>query len=148
MTQGRYAEAEGMTQQELQSTRQVYGEEHPSIAWDLNNLAIVYCEQGKHVEAVPLLEQARQLWSQYLGETHPHVARAYNNLAEILMIQGEYAEVEQLYRQAFTFGSNNLSRNILTQPTLLTDSPHSTGNRNDMPKQSSSTAKRCASGSK
>ena len=37
---------------------QVYGDEHPSVATSLNNLAILLKAQGKHDEAEPLYRES------------------------------------------------------------------------------------------
>ncbi|WP_146034064.1 tetratricopeptide repeat protein, partial [Nostoc cycadae] len=41
--------------------RKVLGEEHPSVANSLNNLALLYNSQGRYSEAEPLYIQALAL---------------------------------------------------------------------------------------
>jgi tetratricopeptide (TPR) repeat protein len=84
------------------------GEEHPSVAASLNNLAGLLSAQGKYDEAEPLCRQSlaigrkvcaihlaassRDHSCKVLGEEHPDVAASLNNLAGLLRAQGKYDE--------------------------------------------------------
>ncbi|WP_372726704.1 tetratricopeptide repeat protein [Nostoc sp. TCL26-01] len=98
--QGLYNQAEPWYEQCLEITKKRLGEEHPSVATSLNNLAGLYDSQGRYSKAEPLYIQALALWRKLLGEEHPSVATSLNNLALLYNSQGRYSEAEALYIQA------------------------------------------------
>jgi len=95
-----YEDAETAFRQALEIKRQWFGEEGPSYATSLNNLAGLYYTQGRYEEAEPLHHQVMEIWRRALGEEHPDYATSLNNLAELLRTQGRYEEAEPLYREA------------------------------------------------
>ncbi|MEO0934022.1 MAG: tetratricopeptide repeat protein, partial [Cyanobacteria bacterium J06641_2] len=98
--QGLYTLAKPWCEQCLSITKQRLGEEHPSVALSLNNLAGIYQFQGRYKEAEPLFLQALGLIKKLLGEEHYSVAISLNNLAGLYRLQGRYKEAEPLYLQA------------------------------------------------
>ncbi|WP_375470764.1 tetratricopeptide repeat protein, partial [uncultured Nostoc sp.] len=106
--QGLYNQALPWYEQCLEITKKRLGEEHPSVATSLNNLAGLYKSQGKYSEAEPLCIQALALSRKLLGDEHPSVATSLNNLAGLYESQGRYSEAEPLYIQALA-----LSRKLL-----------------------------------
>ncbi|MEH1782973.1 MAG: FxSxx-COOH system tetratricopeptide repeat protein [Nostoc sp.] len=98
--QGLYNQALPWCEQCLKVTKKCLGEEHPSVATSLNNLALLYKSQGRYSEAEPLYIQALLLWHQLLGEEHPNFATSLNNLADLYRSQGRYSEAEPLFIQA------------------------------------------------
>jgi tetratricopeptide (TPR) repeat protein len=94
------------------------GEEHPSVAASLNNLALLYDSQGRYAEAEPLYQQALEMTKRLLGEEHPSVATSLNNLAGLYNSQGRYAEAEPLYQQALDIAKQVLGANHLTTVTI------------------------------
>ncbi|MBG1266717.1 tetratricopeptide repeat protein, partial [Nostoc sp. WHI] len=106
--QGLYNQALPWFEQCLEVTKKRLGEEHPSVATSLNNLALLYNSQGRYSEAEPLFIQALALSRKLLGEEHPDVATSLNNLALLYNSQGRYSEAEPLFIQALA-----LSRKLL-----------------------------------
>ncbi|MBD2342721.1 tetratricopeptide repeat protein [Anabaena subtropica] len=98
--QGLYDKAVPWFEQCLEITKKHLGEEHPSVATSLNNLASLYKSQGKYSKAEPLYIQALALYRKLLGEEHLDVALSLNNLAALYDSQGKYSEAEPLYIQA------------------------------------------------
>ncbi|WP_335144722.1 tetratricopeptide repeat protein [Nostoc sp.] len=98
--QGLYSQAAPWYQKCLEATKERLGEEHPSVAESLNDLAALYHFQGRYSEAEPLLIQALALWRKQIGDEHPSVAQSLNNLAHLYNSQGRYSEAEPLYIQA------------------------------------------------
>ena len=98
--QGLYAEAEPWLQGCLNATRTRLGEEHPTVAASLNNLATLYQSQGRYAEAEVFYVQSLNLMQSLWGRQHPDVATSLSNLAEVYRIQGRYAEAEPLYLQS------------------------------------------------
>lgn len=90
------------------------GEEHPDLAYSLNNLALLYKWQKRYSEAEPLFQQVLLLIKRVLGEEHPHFATSLNNLAGLYLLQGRYSEAKPLFQQALliferTLGENHIS---------------------------------------
>ena len=100
--QGLYVLAEPWCKQGLSAIKDRLGEEHPSVASSLNNLALLYHSQGRYAEAEPLLQQALELYKRLLGDEHSDVATSLNNLALLYHSQGRYAEAEPLLQQALS----------------------------------------------
>ena len=67
--------------QALEMSRKLLGEEHPSVATSLNNLAGLYRAQGRYEEAEPLFEKL-------LGPTHPNTKIIRSNF-EIFLREKE-----------------------------------------------------------
>ena len=57
----------------------VYGNNHPEIATDLNNLAGLYESQGRYSEAEPLYKRALAIAEVTLGAEHPTTVICRNN---------------------------------------------------------------------
>ncbi|WP_414549188.1 tetratricopeptide repeat protein [Anabaena sp. CCY 0017] len=98
--QGLYTLAEPWRQQCLSTAQDRLGDNHPSVAISLNNLATLYESQGKYDQAESLLLQALELTKRLLGDNHPSVATSLNNLAALYSDQGKYDQAEPLYLQA------------------------------------------------
>ena len=54
-------------------------ENHPGIATDLNNLALLYSSQGKYEAAEQLYLQAIEIFKESLGEEHPKTQTVLKN---------------------------------------------------------------------
>ena len=98
--QGLFAEAEPWLQGCLNTTRTRLGEEHPTVAASLNNLAALYQSQGRYAEAETFYLQSLNLMQSLWGKQHRDVATSLSNLAEVYRAQGRYAEAEPLYLQS------------------------------------------------
>ena len=55
--------------------RQVYGDTHPNVALDYNNLGAAWADLGEARRAIEYYEQALAIDRQVYGDTHPNVAR-------------------------------------------------------------------------
>ncbi|MDY6936101.1 MAG: tetratricopeptide repeat protein [Cyanobacteriota bacterium] len=100
LNEGKYSEAIPLVEQLLAIRRRLLGEEHPSVATSLNNLALLYRSQRRYAEAEPLYIQALEMRQRLLGDEHHYVATSLNNLALLYERQGRYTEAEPLFRQA------------------------------------------------
>jgi tetratricopeptide (TPR) repeat protein len=109
--QGRYSEAEALYEQALPLKRQLLGENHPSLAFSLNNLAQLRHSQGRYDEAEPLFEEALAIHQRLLGAEHPSVADSLNNLAALYGSQGRYSEAEPAYKRALAINLRSLGEN-------------------------------------
>jgi tetratricopeptide (TPR) repeat protein len=126
---GRYAQAQPLLEQVLETTRQLLGEEHYATANAYIKLALNLHALGRYAEAEPSLQKALALYRRLLGEEHPATADGYNNLALNQQAQGRYPEADEGFRKALslyrrllgeqhpytTTASNNLAANLLYQ---------------------------------
>ena len=66
-----YSDAEPLYQEALAMSKRLLGDEHPSVASSLNNLACLYYNQGRYSDAEPLYQEALELLEKLLGPDHP-----------------------------------------------------------------------------
>src|SRR5580658_7380493 len=84
----------------LAITEAACGPDHPSVATDLNNLALILRELGDLAGARPLQERALAITEAACGPDHPSVATGLNNLALILRELGDLAGARPLQERA------------------------------------------------
>jgi tetratricopeptide (TPR) repeat protein len=73
-----------------------YGADHPDVAIDLNNLALLLQATNRLSEAEPLMRRALAIDEQSYGPDHPKVAIRLNNLAALLQATNRLSEAEPL----------------------------------------------------
>ena len=98
--QGKLDEAEPLYKEALAIDKKVFGDEHPNVAGDLNNLAELLRTQGKYDDAKPLQEEALAIRKKVLGEEHPEVAESLNNLA--LLLDAQVRPFLKMYAVSFS----------------------------------------------
>lgn len=76
------------------------GPNHPIVATDLLNLAILYCQQESHTLALPLFERALSIYEGRYGQRHPKVGEILRNLAVLHYERGNEQQAAQLYKRA------------------------------------------------
>jgi tetratricopeptide (TPR) repeat protein len=79
-----------------------YGPDHPTVAVDLNNLALLFQDTNRYEEAEPLMRRALAIDEASHGPDHPEVAVDLNNLAALLQATNRSEEAEPLMRRALT----------------------------------------------
>ncbi len=77
-----------------------FGHDHPNVATDLNNLALLLKATSRLAEAEPLMRRALQIDELCFGHDHPSVATRLSNLATLLHDTNRLAEAEPLMRRA------------------------------------------------
>ncbi len=80
--------------------RRNLGPDHPDVAADLSNLAVLLLTTGRLAEAEPLLRRALAIDERWLGPDDPSVAFDLNNLAVLLRAMNQPEEAEALLRRA------------------------------------------------
>ena len=90
------------------STRRRYGPDHPDVATDLNNLAVLLQATNRLAEAEPLFRRALAIDEASYGPDHPDVATDLNNLAALLQATNRLAEAEPLFRRALAIDEASL----------------------------------------
>jgi tetratricopeptide (TPR) repeat protein len=96
---GKYREAVTLYEQILAGYRKHLGEEHPSTAVVLNNLAYNLGRLGRTEQARAAYERALGIYRRTLGELHPYTAACYVNLGARVNDLGLHAEAERLVRR-------------------------------------------------
>ena len=79
----------------LKIDEQSYGENHPSVARDLNNLATLLQATNRFAEAEPLMRRMVEIFLRFTratGHPHPHLQAAANNYAGLLQAMGRSRE--------------------------------------------------------
>ena len=76
------------------------GPDHPGLATDLNNLALLYHTQGKYAEAELLHKRALAILEKSLGPDHPDVATSLENYAALLRKMNREADAVQMEARA------------------------------------------------
>ena len=77
----------------------VWGSEHPYIAWALSDLAKLLREQGKLSEAEPLAREAFAMRRKILGDENPDTVESLKGLIDVLQQEGKSAEADNLRRE-------------------------------------------------
>uniref|UniRef100_A0A671UDE4 Kinesin light chain n=1 Tax=Sparus aurata TaxID=8175 RepID=A0A671UDE4_SPAAU len=80
----------------------VLGTDHPDVAKQLNNLALLCQNQGKYQEVEQYYERALHIYQSKLGPDDANVAKTKNNLASCYLKQGKYRQAESLYKEILT----------------------------------------------
>jgi serine/threonine protein kinase len=87
-------------EQALDIDRQVLGDDHPKVAFRLQNLAIVAQNMGDLKQAEVLYREALQREERTYGDRHPETAITKGNYGLLLQREGRLAEAEPLLRDA------------------------------------------------
>ena len=80
---------------------------HPNVARDLNNLALLLRATNRVKEAEPAMRRVIDIFEKRLGPEHQNVATTLNNLADLLRETERYEEAETLYRRALKIDEHN-----------------------------------------
>ena len=94
--EGRYDDAIPYAKRRLEILETIFGKDHPDVATNLNNLAVLYYSMGRFSEAEPLYKRSLKISEKVLGKYHPDITASLNNLAELYKSTGRYSEAEPL----------------------------------------------------
>jgi tetratricopeptide (TPR) repeat protein len=97
-------EAETLYRRALEIDEASFGDEHPAVARDLNNLAMLLQATNRLQEAEPLMRRALEIDEAIHGDEHPDVAIRLNNLGLLLKATNRISEAEPLMRRALEIG--------------------------------------------
>lgn len=93
---GNFERAAATAQKAIEVAEASVGPDHPYVAINLNNLAVLYREKGDYARAVPLYKRSLAIWEKALGPDHPYVADCLNNLSELYRAMGKDAEALEI----------------------------------------------------
>jgi|APMI01.1.fsa_nt_gi tetratricopeptide (TPR) repeat protein len=82
--QGKYEKAEPLYQKSLEILEKTLGKDHPDIATNINNLALLYQAQAKYKKSEFFYQQAITIVEKSLGKNHPN-AKLYRENYESLL---------------------------------------------------------------
>jgi tetratricopeptide (TPR) repeat protein len=97
---GRFGEADSLYAQALAINRELLGEPHAMIAFNLNNLAITRYRAGDLAGADTLYRASIAQYQAVFGAEHANPAVVAMNLAGVLRERGRLDEAERRYRDA------------------------------------------------
>jgi len=103
-----HAQAEPLMRRALAIDEASYGQQHPSVAARLNNLAQLLQVTNRLAEAEPLMRRALAIDEASYGEQHPEVAIDLSNLSVLLQATDRLEEAEPLMRRALVIFSRSL----------------------------------------
>ncbi|RSL64198.1 hypothetical protein CEP53_004146 [Fusarium sp. AF-6] len=95
--QGRYAEAERIQRQAINTRTELLGAEHPETLIVMSDLAATLCHQGRWEEAEELEVHIMETRKRLQGDEHEKTLDAMNNLAFTISEQGRLEEAGELW---------------------------------------------------
>jgi eukaryotic-like serine/threonine-protein kinase len=98
--QGHYDESESWNRQALDMDRRLYGEQHPAVADELNNLGAIEADRGNYAAAESYYRQALAIVERWYGAEHPETAANLTALAQVLTSQNRNADAEACLKRA------------------------------------------------
>lgn len=109
---GHYEVANGLYHQLLEVHRGLYGDRHPLVAEDIEDLGSIQQDLGYYSEAEKLERQALDVDEAYYGKEHPAVAGDLTTLGRSLLYQKKYEEADAILHRALAinkrvYGSNH-----------------------------------------
>ena len=113
-----YKKAIGYYELALSIDLKIFGEDHPRVATDRNNLGGAWDSLGEYQKAIAYYEQALSSDLKTVGEEHPNVARDRNNLGSAWKALGEYQKAIKYFELAL---SSNLKTFGEDHPRVATD---------------------------
>jgi len=128
--QSRPQEAELLLQEALTIRRTHFGDRHPQVASNWNDLATVLWQLERWEEGDKAIRQAIELRKELQGDTHPSIALSLGNLAGALFRRGEVKRAAELYRQVVDMREEGLGSNhprLAQSKTQLAEVLHETG---------------------
>ncbi|WP_307793092.1 FxSxx-COOH system tetratricopeptide repeat protein [Amycolatopsis sp. MtRt-6] len=88
-----------LLEQNLESSEQVWGAEHPNTVGSRNNLAQAYASAGRLDETISMFERTVAEGERLLGDEHPNTLIARNNLAGAYELAGRFDEAISLHER-------------------------------------------------
>ncbi len=98
--QGKYATAEALLKEALDTKKRLFKGDHTSVAIGLNNLAALYQDQGNLANAEPLYEESLAMCKRLFKDDHVDVARSLGNLGALYQHRGQLDKAEPLLKEA------------------------------------------------
>ena len=114
------SETETLYRRALAIQEKTLGENHPSTAATLNNLAVLLAGRGRFAEAEPMHLRALAMAEKSLGPSHLDTASMLTTLAITYDRQGKSAQAEETYAKAVVNAREaRVPRNILVNASSM-----------------------------
>jgi tetratricopeptide (TPR) repeat protein len=97
---GKISDAEVFYKNAISLYRKIYGENHPSISVQINNMASMFVKCKRYEEAEVLYETSRKILTVFHGHGHSSVATSINNLASLNGTLGRFEKAMTLRSEA------------------------------------------------
>lgn len=97
-----------LTEQFLSLAIKLYGSEHISITFPLDNLAKIYKTLGQEEKALLLYQRALAIYEKALDQDHFDIANSLHNLAGVYETLGQHDHALLLYQRALKIRSKTL----------------------------------------
>lgn len=97
-----WQEAESLYRRALEIDSTVYGDAHPIVARDANNLGFLFLDTGKFDEAEPLLRSALKIQESARQKNDPSIAATLNNWGRVLNARRRYDEAKHVFERALS----------------------------------------------
>jgi CHAT domain-containing protein len=107
---GRAGEGEPLLKRAIAIKEQLFGPDHPEVAFHLIPLANAYVNLGRYEEAEPLYLRALAIREKVFGPDHMDVASVINYLARLQFLMGRTTESIDSSRKAVRLVVNRLTR--------------------------------------
>ena len=108
--EGKYAQAEQMLTQAVESQRRVLGPEHWSTLNGMRNLAGLYRDEGRYEVSERLAAKALEAATRLMGAGHHLTLLIMEELALVSRSEGKYAQAEMLYTKLLNLEERALGR--------------------------------------
>ena len=96
----RLDDAERVLREAVQSARELYGDEHQTTGFALDNLGVILLNQNRPNEAIPLFQESYNIQVAALGPDNPAVGYPLLNLGDAYVDAGRFDEGERRIREA------------------------------------------------
>jgi len=101
-TLGQYDKAIEYFEKVLTSDLKTFGEDHPNVTTDWNNIGTTWHNLGQYDKAIEYYEKALTSDLKNYDEDHPNVAIDWNNLGSVWDSLGQYDKAIEYYEKALT----------------------------------------------
>jgi tetratricopeptide (TPR) repeat protein len=97
-----YGPADAAHRRVLSIYEEVYGPDHPEVAWVLSNLAVLLRETSRPSEAETFIRRALAIHEKVSGPNDPAVAIVLNNLGHLLKTTERFDEAASMYQRSLS----------------------------------------------
>jgi serine/threonine-protein kinase len=98
--QGHYDESASYNRQALEIDRKLFGEQHPAVAEELNNLGAIEADRGDFAASESYYRQALAIVERWYGPDHPETAANLTALAQVLTSEKRNTDAQALLERA------------------------------------------------
>ena len=98
---GNFDTADSLYREVLKIRRHAFGEEHPDIAFTLNNFAFLLYDRGDREAAINMETESVEMYRSFFPDGHPLLARGLATLGGWLTRESRFEDAEPLLNESF-----------------------------------------------